>query len=283
MTIDLQNKSFTLSNNFGNTFVAIFELSKVNSFKDESQFKEFLNKYKNEIKEAQESKLFEADSTYALGGFDVQVATAGIKDNLIAVTLGGSCSSTLIEDVDPVKGFGTILTRMLNMYFDKEYILSGDPKPGQIPYTIKAIQLNETIIVDTFDEDFEKYNELQPKKVEGQSPLFGYGSYYDYSWDYYFIDAVGDLVELTFDVGRILLESSSNVSPALDFAEPAINIIPDILPSDSAPLDIPIDSTGTVDEGMFDFIGEFFGSMFENCSAPDIDCDCPADGIDCNL
>ncbi len=46
MAVDLKNKSFTLVNNYGTTFIAVFELTKVSSFKTEEEFQNFLKKYK---------------------------------------------------------------------------------------------------------------------------------------------------------------------------------------------------------------------------------------------
>ncbi len=219
------------------------------------------------------------------------MATAGLKSNKVIVTLGGSCSSSLVEDIDPVKGFGSILSRMLNSYFDTEFVLSCDPKPGEVPYKIMALQLNESILVDTFDEDFNKFDQLQPKKVEGRSPLFDYGrTYSDVYWDYYFIDALGDVIELSFNVAQILLENGSNVASSVDFAEPAISVIPEILASTDAPISVVSEAAASVPDvdgdalgwfgDLFGGIGDMFSGMFDSCSVPD--CDVPdCGGLDC--
>jgi hypothetical protein len=270
MPVDVQQKSFTLINNFGRTYIAVLTLSRVDSFKDEDTFKAFLKKIKSEVETARDSSLFDGNSTYVLGGFDVQVATAGVAGTDVIVTLGGSLSASMVEDIDPVKGFGVILSRMLNTYFDKEYVLSEDPKPGQVPYKIEALQLDKSIIVDSFDDDFQKYDSLTQKNmVEGKSPLYNYGSNNsDVFWDYYFFDAMGDLVEITFNVAQIMLENS--ITPGLDFAEPAMNILPDILASDPAPI---ANAVGNSDVGFFEGIFNAFSGMFDSCSAPDLNCD----------
>jgi hypothetical protein len=270
MPVDTKQKSFTLANNFGRTYIAVFTLSRVDSFKDEESFKTFLKKIKSEVEKAKNSNLFEADSTYVLGGFDVQVATAGVAGAKIIVTLGGSLSPSIVEYSDPVKDFGVILSRMLNIYFDKQCVLSDDPTPGKIPYKIEALQLDQSIIIDSFDDDFQQYNALTQKNiVEGKSPLLTYGhNNSDVFWDYYFFDAIGDLVEITFNVAQILIENAA--SPTLDFAEPAMNILPDILASDPAPI---ANAVGNGDAGFFGDILNFFGSMFDSCSAPDLNCD----------
>jgi hypothetical protein len=289
MPVNTAVKQLTIKNNFGRTYIAVLKLSRIDSFTNEESFKSFLKKIKAEVELAKDSSLFDGHTTYVLGGFDVQVATAGLSDQDVIVTLGESLSTSMVEDIDPVKGFGVILSRMLNTYFDKQYVLSGDTKPGEVPYTICALQLDEFIIVDTFNEDFNKYQELQERKrVEGKSPLLNYGyNNSDTFWDYYYFDVMGDLVEVTFNVAQIMIESA--VSPGLDFAEPAIKVIPDILLSTDAPI---VDASSAADVSWLGEIGNWFGSLLDCCSAPDLNCDgtpdcdlsgCDAGGCDCNF
>jgi hypothetical protein len=296
MTLDTQNKSFTLDNTFGRTYIAVMRMLRIDSFKDENSFKNFLRQVRSEIESARDSSLFDSDSTYALGGFDVQVATAGVAGKYIIVTLGGSVSPSIVEDTDPLKGFGVILSRMLNSYFDKEYVLSEEPKPGEVPYQIQALQLDQSIVIDSFNRDFQQYHAINQKNiVKGKSPLFDYGhDNSDIFWDYYFFDTLGDLVEVTFNVAQIVLENANSV-PVLDFAEPTMNILPDILAADPAVITETVTST---DVGFFENITDFFSNIFEDCSAPDLDCDgspgcdaapdcdvsgCDVGGCDCNF
>jgi hypothetical protein len=252
MTTIPKPNPFVINNNWGsngNTYVAIFKVGMADSFANSQDFEAFLNRVKNELNEAK-TELFNEQSTETLGGFDIQAATAGIKDNYVIATIGGSAHNNLIE-INPVANIGTMIGRMLDTFFDKTYVLSDEVRTGEFQYSILAVDIGGTIVKNDIADELKAF---EASKVAKESALWNYSKpqnhYMDYNYRYYTIgDEVVEMsIELAFDLLDAVISSS---------------------------IDATSDSASCVDCGIPD------------CGIPDMsipDCDmpdCDCSGLDC--
>ncbi|MGL4758811.1 MAG: pentapeptide repeat-containing protein [Patescibacteria group bacterium] len=206
MAINLAEKSFKLENTFGHTYIALFSVDKTTSFKKDSDYQEFVRFMMNKVKEAQQSGLFNEDTTYALGGFDVQVTCSGIKGNDIVITIGGSCSKSMLEPT-PLAGFGRPLESLLNGFFGTKYVLSDEPIEGAHSFNILAVELDQKMLVNNLGQELDEnaYHTSETSHANtnpvANSPLMRY-SYdrYDTPSHYYFYNPLGDLIDVTANV-----------------------------------------------------------------------------------
>ncbi|MGL4758717.1 MAG: hypothetical protein ACRCXZ_05250 [Patescibacteria group bacterium] len=312
MAISQDKAALFLQKNWdpGNTFVVLMEIPMSDKLQKKEDFQSMLTKVKSEIQTVTEDSqgdngLFSPDASWSLGGFDIQIATAGAKDNLILAALGGSCTQSMIESANPIeKGF-SFIPPMLNTYFDKKYVLSEEVKPGEFEYKIKAVQIGQQVLYDGYNEAMENGYIV----TEKASPVFDYPRQHgDVFWDYYVIDAIGEVVELTANIAITLLENGPEVSTSIlevtpelvessaaiaesttTLAEPAFPAMLDILPSTDAPIvgaDGVGDAVGSTAES-FGFIGDAVGSCGDaagsflgSCGDTVSGCDGAATGCD---
>ena len=250
MTTSTVSKPFEISNNFtpdGNTFVAVFKVLKSDTFSTEQDFERFLNRVKNEVLEAK-AELFTDATTDALGGFDIQAASAGVKGDYVVAIVGGSASTSLLTP-DPKMSIGAMIGGMLNTYYDKEYVLSQEVRTGEFNYTILALDVGGTVLFDDLETEVQNF---MTKRQSNESSLWSYaspnGGYYDYSYPYYNIGL--DVAEMSVDLAFNLFQNSITeaTTPNTDCS--------DCTPDCNAPdCDTP------------------------DCSAPD--CDVPSCDVDC--
>jgi hypothetical protein len=254
MSTSTVTKPFTINNNWGasgNTYVAIFQVSKAETFQNDNDFEQFLNRVKTELNNAKE-ELFNENSTDTLGGFDVQVATAGIKGDYVIGTLGGSAHSNLLTP-DPVVSIGTMIARMLNIYFDKEYIFSEEVRTGEFKYTILALDIGGTIVKDDIASEVDTF---RASRRQNESQLWSYSNpnnrYLDYNYSYY--DVGEEVVEMSIDLALNLLDVALDSSSGSILDCPACDLPNLDCPDCEVPhIDVP------------------------DCGTPDCDCS----GLDC--
>jgi hypothetical protein len=252
MTTSLKPNPFLIDNNWGingNTYVAMFKVGLTDSFNSSNEFEQFLTRVKNELSEAK-TELFNEQSTDTLGGFDIQAATAGIKDNYVIATIGGSAHNNLIEN-NPVNNIGSMIGQMLDIFFDKTYILSNEVRTGEFQYSILAVDVGGTIVKNDLDETLKTF---EAAKTAKESVLWNYSkpknNYMDYNYRYY---TIGDeVVEMSIELAFDLLESVISNS-----------------------LDVGIDSASASDCGLPDC--DLPDMSIPDCDVPDCDCS----GVDC--
>jgi hypothetical protein len=243
---------FVITNNRGingNTYVAMFKVAVTESFTTSANFEEFLKRVKNELNEAK-NELFNQNSTEILGGFDIQAATAGVKDNYVIATIGGSAHNNLLDN-NPVENIGGMIGQMLNVFFDKTYILSDEVRTGEFLYSILAVDIGGSIIKNDIADELKAF---EASKIEKESALWNYSKpqnhYMDYNYRYYTIgDEVVEMsIELAFDLLDAVISSS---------------------------IDATTDSASCFDCGIPDC--DIPDMSIPDCDLPDCDCS----GLDC--
>jgi hypothetical protein len=229
MKTSTKQNPFLIDNNWGingNTYVAMFKVGLTDSFSSSNEFDQFLNRVKNELNEAK-TELFNEQSTDTLGGFDIQAATAGIKDNYVIATIGGSAHNNLIEN-NPVGNIGSMIGQMLDIFFDKTYILSNEVRTGEFQYSILAVDVGGSVVKNDLEEALKTF---EAAKAAKESILWNYSkpknNYMDYNYRYY---TTGDeVVEMSIELAFDLLDAviSNSLDAGLDSASASDCNLPD--------------------------------------------------------